>query len=140
MCQKFDEKLTAEVRERLEEGQITAWKVVQVINDEPISLLFSFYEWKPGTNNAKNTRKLKVEVDQPYIHVFVDKKDAEEEREFSYDQGGWIRGTDNLQIMEVTCRKEHFIEAGYDLGNGKTAMFKQVELSREEYDKATRRV
>lgn len=108
-------------------GQITGWKVLCITGGRLKSVYFN-HTWEPGINKANKAKYLTMEqAGQANIHVFLRKKDAMQ----------YIMDNDkSIRLIPVTCKKEHFMGAGKNFYGCRTAMFTQVELSQEEYDKA----
>lgn len=126
MCLNIDleasKKLHDELNDPEGQGFIWAWKCLDGISGTLRSFFFSEYEWKPGLNKSDRatTQLSAIENDflsvQRGIHVY--RSFAEALNHYGV-------------IARVKCRAADFVAA-----SAFEAVFTQVELLQEDYDKA----
>ncbi|MEK0337225.1 MAG: hypothetical protein QQN41_07315 [Nitrosopumilus sp.] len=129
-----------------ENGEAIFYKVVttRTYHDDQIIVesIYGKYDWKPGSNEAviKSNKEYDVKgIRNPKgFHVCITKKDAMKLLHFYELFFSSIMVKKNFCMIEVVCKKEHLMKAGYSSIYGsddKQAVFSQVIITQQEWDK-----
>ncbi|MEK0337223.1 MAG: hypothetical protein QQN41_07305 [Nitrosopumilus sp.] len=116
-----------------ENGEAIFYKVVIVRNNTLESAVI-YYRWRVGINEAKMyVSEYRINSPQGF-HVYVTKQDAETYLEVIKR----VEEYASCCIIEVVCKKEHMITAGYSAWlyhkSSKESVFSQVTLTQQEWD------
>jgi hypothetical protein len=154
MCLIQNSVIEAEVKRRLKNGSIEAWKVYQVRENKTGAR----YLLSPGmaaflARSGKLLATMRSIAGRDYHHEGESKvplsltKEETTTREVTYGIHVYLNKEDadraatairRLAVVKVICRAEHFRAAGFfNYSEIRNAVFIEVELPKEEYDKAT---